>query len=162
MKLATARFAEVEVPDETVLTFPASIIGFQNSRRYVVLDHDHEAPFKWLQSVDEGHLAFIIMDPLLFKPDYRAAIGPETVTLLESVDGDPLALFVILTIPPRDPAHVTANLRGPLVINQRTRRGAQIVLPDELPVRHPLFPESTSHPPGGPPVAPALTATILS
>jgi flagellar assembly factor FliW len=35
---------------------------------------------------------------------------------------------------------MTANLRGPLLMNQRTKLCKQLVLSDEFPTRHPLFP----------------------
>jgi flagellar assembly factor FliW len=42
-----------------------------------MLDHDTDAPFKWLQCVEEPQLAFVILDPAFFKPDYqhRGLIG---------------------------------------------------------------------------------------
>jgi flagellar assembly factor FliW len=55
-----------------------------------------------------------------------------------------LSTAVILTIPSNDPAHITANLRGPLLMNPRTRLCKQVVLSDEVPTRHPLFPVTAS------------------
>ena len=46
----------------------------------------------------------------------------------------------ILTIPSEDPGRITANLRGPLLFNTRTRLCKQLVLSDDVPTRYPLFP----------------------
>jgi flagellar assembly factor FliW len=35
---------------------------------------------------------------------------------------------------------MTANQRGPLLMNRRTKLCKQLVLSDEFPTRHPLFP----------------------
>jgi len=139
MKIRTSRFGEIEFDDEAMLTFTSGIIGFPNAIRYVVLDHDREAPFKWLQSVEDAGVAFVIMDPALFKPDYRVTVEPHELTELGVAEGDDLVIFVILTIPSSDPRRITANLQGPVVVNLRTRRAKQIILRDDLPVRYPLF-----------------------
>lgn len=141
MKVQTSRFGEIDCRPEAVLTFPNGIIGFPNAKRFVILDHDREAPIKWLQSVDMGHLAFVVMDPTLFKSDYQVQITPDAVGELAYREQDDLALMVILTIPSSDPATITANLRGPVIVNSRTRLAKQLVLNEELPTRHHLFPE---------------------
>lgn len=142
MRVTTDRFGEIEVSAEAVIRLPAGVIGFPRSCRYVLLDHDRHAPFKWLQSLDEPSLAFVVMDPARFKPDYRVEVAPEELVELDLAEGDELVLLVILTIPPADPGRVTANLRGPLVINARTRLAKQLVLKDSVPIRHPLYPQT--------------------
>ncbi len=127
-----------------MLTFTSGIIGFPSATRYVVLDHDREVPFKWLQSVDQGELAFVIMDPTLFKPDYRVTVEPDELEELGMSEGDELITFVILTIPSSDPHRITANLQGPVVVNRRTRLAKQLILREELTTRYPVFPDETS------------------
>ena len=53
---------------------------------------------------------------------------------------DDLSTAVVLTIPSGDHGRVTANLRGPLLMNLRTKLCKQLVLSEEFPTRHPLFP----------------------
>lgn len=142
MRATTDRFGEIEVSEEAILRFPSGVIGFPRSFRYVLLDHDRHAPFKWLQSLDEAGLAFVVMDPARFKPDYRVEVAPEELAELEPAEGDELVLLVILTVPAADPGRVTANLRGPLVVNARTKLAKQLVLKEDMPIRHPLYPRS--------------------
>jgi flagellar assembly factor FliW len=143
MKIKTSRFGEIETDGQAAIAVPGGLIGFPHATRYLLLDHDHAAPFKWLQAVDDGTLAFVVMDPLLIQADYRVPARPETLELLEVREGDEIAVMVILTIPPHEPSRVTANLRGPIVVNMRTKRAAQLILPEDLPVRHPVFPVPT-------------------
>jgi len=143
MHTLTTRFGSVEFKDEALLTIPAGIIGFPGSTRYVLLDHDREVPVKWLQSLDESELAFVIMDPMLFKPDYRVEVAHEDIPELAARDESDLALFVLLTIPSADPGAITANLRGPVLVNHRTRLAKQVILEDDLPTRYLLFPGQT-------------------
>jgi flagellar assembly factor FliW len=139
MKASTSRFGTIEFREDVLLTFPSGIIGFPDSTRYVILDHDRDVPFKWLQSVDEPEVAFVVMDPVLFKPDYRVEIPAEDIPELTARDESDLAMFVILTIPSSDPKSLTANLRAPVIVNRNTRAAKQVILTDELPTRYPLF-----------------------
>ncbi len=139
MNIRSTRFGALDIADHMILTFPGGILGFPDWTRYVVLEHHTEAPFKWLQCLDEPDLAFVIMDPALFKPDYRLSVPPDALGEIQSSAPEDLGLVVILTIPSEDPSTITANLRGPLVISHRTRLGKQLVLPDDVPTRYPLF-----------------------
>ena len=136
----SSRFGTLEINDDSVLTFPSGLLGFPESRRYVILDHDTEAPFKWLQSLDEPALAFVISDPDLLLADYHIQVPDDALAEVQGNEESDLATAVILTIPSEDPGRMTANLRGPLLMNQRTKLCKQLVLSDEFPTRHPLFP----------------------
>ncbi|MCS6287572.1 MAG: flagellar assembly protein FliW [Nitrospira sp.] len=139
MKCRSTRFGNFEVNDDTLLVFPSGILGFPEWSKYVLLDHDTEAPFKWLQCVEEPQLAFVILDPAFFRPDYQIEVSLDALIEIQKQDSDELSVVTILTIPSDDPTAVTANLRGPLVMNHRTRLCKQLVLSEEWPTRYPLF-----------------------
>lgn len=139
MKVVSTRFGEFSIADHVVLTFRSGILGFPDWSRYVILEHHTEAPFKWLQCVDEPDLAFVIMDPALFKPDYHLSAPLDALNEIRCSDPEDLDVVVILTIPSEDPSAITANLRGPLLISHRTRLGKQLVLTEDFPTRYPLF-----------------------
>lgn len=146
MKCTSIRFGVFDVSDDRIVRFPAGLLGFPESQRYVILDHDTEAPFKWLQSIDEPGLAFVILDPVLFYDDYQVRVPADILAEMNNGKEEDLAWVVILTIPSDDPARMTANLRGPLVMSHKTRLGTQLVLSEEYPTRYPLFPASPSQP----------------
>jgi flagellar assembly factor FliW len=139
MNIASTRFGAMNVPAEALLTFPSGVLGFPEWTRYVMLDHDTDAPFKWLHCVEEASLAFVVIDPALFNPHYQVTISPEARFEVEGNETDELSFAVILTIPSDDPAAMTANLRGPLLMNPRTRRCKQLVLSEDYPTRYPVF-----------------------
>lgn len=144
MKCQSTRFGSFEISENSLLTFPSGLLGFPDQLRYVILDHDHPAPFKWLQSVDEPSLAFVIMDSADVVDEYSVDIAPEALKEIQADQTDELSLAVILTIPSSDPASVTANLRGPLLFNARTKLCKQLVLSETMPTRHPLFPSQVT------------------
>ncbi len=147
MKCQSSRFGTFDVNEDTLLVFPSGILGFPEWSKYVVLDHDTDAPFKWLQCVEEPQLAFVILDPAFFKPDYDIAITSDALIEIQKQDGDELSVVAILTIPSDDPSAVTANLRGPLVMNHRNRLCKQLVLTEDWPTRYPLFSAAVTHTP---------------
>lgn len=157
MKCQSSRFGTFDVNEDTLLVFPSGILGFPEWTKYVVLDHDTDAPFKWLQCVEEPQLAFVILDPSFFKPDYEIAITSDALIEIQKQDGDELSVVAILTIPSDDPSAVTANLRGPLIMNHRNRLCKQLVLSEDWPTRYPLFSAASSQSPS--PAAP-LQASV--
>lgn len=139
MHVVSTRFGSMNVPAEALLTFPSGLLGFPDWTRYVMLDHDTDAPFKWLHCTEEASLAFVVIDPALFNQNYQVTISPEARVEVEGNETDELSLAVILTIPSDDPSAVTANLRGPLLMNPRTRLCKQLVLTEDSPTRYPVF-----------------------
>lgn len=157
MQCRSTRFGTCDVRPDAVLTFPSGILGFPDCRRYVILDHDTDAPFKWLQSLDEPGLAFVILDPVYFHPEYDVQVPHEALLEVESKDNEELIVSVLLTIPSNDPTGITANLRGPLLMNPRTKLCKQLILSDSYPTRFPLF----SHQPSAETLAPKPVASAV-
>ncbi len=127
IKVKTTRFGEIEVKDEDLIELPAGLIGFPELKSYVLLDHDKDSPFKWLQSLDDGAIAFVLINPLLFKSDYTVEVTEAEVSDLSLQAEEDAVISVIITIP-HNPQNMTANLKAPLVFNLQNRRGKQLVL----------------------------------
>ena len=144
IQCSSSRFGTLDIDEDSILTFPSGLLGFPESHRYVMLDHDTEAPFKWLQSLDDPAVAFVIIDPALLLTDYHIGVSGDVLAEVQGSEADELSTAVILTIPSEDPCSMTANLRGPLLMNRRTKLCKQLVLSDEFPTRHPLFPVTAS------------------
>ncbi len=126
----TARFGEISVDDERIIHFVEPVLGFQGSTRYVILDHAENSPFKWLQSADEPELAFVVTNPKFFGIDYEFTIADETATQLDLQNADDALVLTIVNIPQGDPGKMTANLLGPIIINQASCKAMQVVLSD--------------------------------
>ena len=127
IKVKTSRFGEIEVDQKDVITLPAGLIGFPELKQYVLLDHDTDSPFKWLQSVDDGVIAFVLINPLLFKPDYMVEVTEAEVSDLKLDAEEDAVISVIITMP-SNPQNMTANLKAPLIFNLKNRFGKQIIL----------------------------------
>ena len=140
-KVSTTRFGEIEVPDDRVLSFPDGLIGFEENRRFTVLAQG-DSPFQWMQSLDQGDLAFVIINPLVFKPDYQVVLPREELAGIGLGNEADAAIYALVVIP-EDPRKMTANLLGPLVINTKNNMAKQVVLTEGAhSPRHPILPET--------------------
>ncbi|MBI2601603.1 MAG: flagellar assembly protein FliW [Deltaproteobacteria bacterium] len=145
IKVSTVRFGAIEVNEEDVIELPHGLIGFPELKKFILLDHDKESPFKWFQSLDDGAIAFVIINPLLFKPDYFVEVTEAEVSDLELKDEKDAVVSVIITIP-SDPNNMTANLKAPLIFNLNNRLGKQIILNNgEFTTRHNVMEEMKKH-----------------
>jgi flagellar assembly factor FliW len=129
LKVQTSRFGDIEVDDLDVISLPEGLIGFPELIRYVLLDHDTDSPFKWLQSVDDGAMAFVVISPLTFRPDYTVEVTEEEIESLALENAEDAVISVIVTIP-MDPKKMSANLKAPLVFNLKNRLGKQVIVKD--------------------------------
>ena len=140
MEIKTTRFGDIEIDENLIITLPEGILGFEDIKRYIILDHfDKESPFKWLQSVEDPSLAFVITDPLIFVPDYKAKVSKEEIKSIELSDAGKAIIVVIVNIK-RDHSEITINLQGPIVINAEKKLAKQIVIREsDYSVRHVIF-----------------------
>lgn len=132
MILETRHFGNIEINEEDVITFEKGIPGFEDSRRFAILYKvgDEDNPFKWLQSVDNGSLAFVIIQPQYFMKHYEVKITDSVAEDLEIEDLADVVVYTIVTIPD-DISQMTANLKAPIIINTKRNKGCQMILDDE-------------------------------
>lgn len=150
MEILTTRFGKITIKDQDVLVVKDGVLGFESHEKYVILEHDSEetSPFKWLQSVENPDLAFVVMDPRLIVVDYQLMIDDETIAKLGDDRFEEIIPMVIVNIPQDNPQNMTANLRGPILIHAETKQGCQIVLSNEsYAFDHLIFPEQAKQEP---------------
>lgn len=124
---------------DKLVSLPKGLIGFPGLKNFVILECGEDSPFMWFHSLDEPSIAFMVMDPLLIKPDYRVSIKERDVADIGEPKGSDLVLLAIATIKDGHPK-VTVNLRAPIIINIKTMKGKQILLENSgHPVRYPVL-----------------------
>jgi flagellar assembly factor FliW len=126
MRVLTKAHGEIEVDDRQKISFPDGILGFEGLKDYVLFDAA-QPPFYWLQSLDRVEIAFVLIEPIIFRPDYSPDVNPEELAEIGIASKEDLLVFAIVTIPAEDSKRMTANLQGPLVINRKTRVGRQCI-----------------------------------
>ncbi|MDA8212017.1 MAG: flagellar assembly protein FliW [Clostridia bacterium] len=141
MIIETKRFGNLDIEEKDIIEVVGGLLGFEETKKYILLDHDAETPFKWLQAVDYPELAFVVMEPFIFFPDYQFDLSDNDVQELELLKPEEATVFAILVVP-ENPKKISCNIKAPIVINRKNKRGKQIVLNNEAyPVKFYLFPE---------------------
>ncbi len=140
MEIQTARFGPITVQEDKVLLFPKGILGFSQNKKFILFPHTEGSPFYWLQSVDDGTIAFVVMNPQLVKDDYTINIEERLLKELHAESTSELEVMCVVTIPHNQPDKMTINLLGPIIINISKRCATQIICPDEnYSHRHPVL-----------------------
>jgi len=130
IKVNTLRFGELEVEESDIVTMDEGILGFPEFHRYVLTSNADQAPFMWLQSVDDPELAFVVVDPFLFFPGYQVVTKSDEIRPLGLKSIEDATILTIVVIP-LNPMDITTNLRGPLIINPENNKAKQLVLIDD-------------------------------
>lgn len=139
MLIKTTRFGQVKIDTEDILAFPEGILGFQDLKKFVLLDDPTDEIFAWLQSCDEPSVAFPVLEPELFAQDYKVTLAKADNEGLKMQNMERARLFCIVTIPD-DPTLMTANMKAPIVVNVAAKIARQCVLQDNhLAIREPIF-----------------------
>lgn len=131
-------FGDLTIRRDDVFYFPHGMLGFPECRRFALLRGARDGLY-WLQSMEYGALVFLLVDPFRVMTDYSVDLAPtQLADLGESAPSD-IALLAVVTLPASHGAAPTANLRGPIAVNFRTRRATQIVCSDsDYEVRCPV------------------------
>jgi flagellar assembly factor FliW len=138
MNVNTSRFGNMEVDENSVITMPKGLIGFEDCTKYVLIEHRADTDFRWLQSIDEPGLAVVVVDPSKFYKEYEVEISDADAEKLSLTCEADATVMVIVSIC-NGGKDITANMAAPVVINSQQLVGAQIILQDSrYPVRHPL------------------------
>jgi flagellar assembly factor FliW len=139
MKIETARFGELSIEESGIYYFAQGIPGFEEYRRYVLLQPSLEVPFCYLQSVEDGDLAFLITDPFLHAPNYEFELPDSLKLELRVTQPNHVSVWAIVTAS-RSLEDATMNLMAPLVLNVEEKLGKQVILHDSgYAAKHPLM-----------------------
>lgn len=80
-----------------------------------------------------------MVSPAPFFSDYAPVLDDVSVARLDLRDADEALVLLVVTLGAR-PEDATANLLAPIVVNQRTRHAAQVVLNgQDFSLRAPLM-----------------------
>jgi len=141
VKIKTTRFGELEVAKKDIITFKEGVLGFDSVKNFFVVDPGDQTLILWLQSVEDEAIAFPIIEPKIFLPDYTIKLVPAEMNSLKLETINDACVYSILTIPSLVTG-MSANLKAPIIINNKTKQARQIVLQDsKLEVKYPMYKE---------------------
>lgn len=128
MEIQTKTMGLVEINEEQIINLADGFYGFEEFHKFALLNAEQE-PFIWVQSLEDTNLAFIAIDPFLFRPDYELDISDEILKPIEVTSPTDILVFALVTIPANG-LPITANLQGPLIINKNNKKALQAIMND--------------------------------
>lgn len=146
MEIETKRFGTVEVDEVSILEAPHGIPGFRDMHRVVLMGAGtvpghtpagDEHSMYWLQDVEHADLAFLCIVPWVPFPDYDLEFDEHELGIIDEAD---VRILNFVTVRREDgAAHLTANLRAPLIIDTASQKMHQVILSDSRwPVNAPF------------------------
>jgi len=141
VKIETRDFGILEIEEEHVIQFSQPIFGFEEYRRFVLINDSNMGDgICWLQSVEEKQVCFIMLNPLEIKPDYAPAVNDEILDQLKAEPEDELDCWVLLVIG-KTFQQSTANLKSPIIVNHKANLAVQVILDQDYAIRQPVLGE---------------------
>ena len=141
MKATTRLFGAIDIPDDKIIVLENGMIGLPEMKHFaLIFDEEKEGggKIKWLQSMDDPETAFPVLDPTVVKEDYNPMINDDILRPLGELSAENTFILTTLTVP-KDVEKMSINLKAPIVINTDTRRGAQIIVEDDMPVKFMIY-----------------------
>lgn len=143
MEIKTKAMGTVSIVDKQVIELSQGFYGFAEYHSFALIDATQK-PFIWVQSLEKPDLAFLAIDPFLFRPDYEIDIDDSLLAPLEIKTPSDVLVFALITIPAHG-SPITANLQGPLIVNRNNNRGIQAILTDpRWQTKHDLVAETAA------------------
>ncbi|KUM04813.1 flagellar assembly protein FliW [Chromobacterium subtsugae] len=134
MRFDSGQLGNVEVDEQTILTFPHGIPALENCTRFKLFhDAAHKTPqVYWLQSLDDPGITFSLALPERLGVRFQVELTDDEVAQLQLRGPEDAAILLMLYRPletERDshPAlgQLQANLCNPLVVSLSSQRGIQ-------------------------------------
>ena len=121
-----------------ILHLPFGLLGFEQIKQYQLISNSEEAPFGWLQVLNDPSLAFLVVSPFDVLTTYAPDIAAEDAQSIGLEKPEDAQLLNIVTL--RTGAPSTVNLKGPIVVNRHTLVAKQVIPANaaEYSLRHPL------------------------
>ena len=141
MKANTRIFGEIDVADDKIIQFVNGLVGFPHMVDFALIHDEDKGPggITWRQSMQEPQFAMPVIDPLLIKENYNPNVDDELLKPLGKFGTDDMLVLVTVSIP-SDVTKMTANLKGPIVINTSTRKACQVIAEGEdCEVKFPIY-----------------------
>ena len=127
MEMNTKYFGALKYNENNVVSFQSGIPGFENLRKFTLVDVENIDNLTCLQSLEDENVCFFMIPPAAVVGNYDVDVSDDVVKELELKTQEEAELYTILNIK-EDTKQTTANLKCPIIINTTTHKGVQGML----------------------------------
>lgn len=140
IQIDTRDFGVIEVGEDAVYEFPGGLYGFEDDKKFAVFERSFEdISFLYLQSMDHIIPCFLVFEPWDLHPDYKPVLAKEDMEICQTDDTDDTddLVFLVIASVPDTVAELSINIKSPVVLNPKTKKGRQVILQNpEYTVRY--------------------------
>jgi flagellar assembly factor FliW len=141
MKYMSKVHGEITYEDKDIITFKKGVLGFDQLRKFFLVDLKDTEPFKLLHSLEDEEVGFIVISPYEFFDDYEINLNNEAINNLNIQSSQEVMILTTITLN-SDIKKITTNLQGPIIINISNNLGEQIIVDNsKYKVKEPLIKE---------------------
>ena len=142
MKAETRIFGTIDIADDKIITLNKGMIGFPELQHFALIFDEERGidtfSIMWLQSMDDGDIAFPVIMPTLIKPDYAPSVNDEILSPLGELTADNTYILTTVTVP-SNIERITSNFQAPIIINTDNNKAAQIIVEGDYEIRFPIY-----------------------
>jgi len=139
LKLDTTNFGEIEYDAEDIIIFESGIYGFEEEKEFLyVQSDDKEFQFNWLQSTKTPDLTFIVTVPFIFVENYDFDLDEQMVEKMSIDSSEDMTILSIVNVD-KEVEKTTINIKAPLIVNNGTREGKQVILKEDYQYKYYIF-----------------------
>lgn len=139
MMIETERFGSFDTNDNKIIEFPWGLPGFEDLRKFIIVEVSETRPIYWLQSAENKYIALPVIVSFEVLSDYNIYIKEHELEGLFVESKNDLLILNVAVIP-QNIKDMTLNLAAPIVINVKRGIGKQIIIDaKELPIRFPGY-----------------------
>lgn len=143
MNLETLNYGTISYDEENIVVFEKPLLGFDNLKKFVLVEIEQNSMFNLLQSIEEKAVGLIVVSPFSVRQDYEIELDEATIKELGIESYEDVAVMNTVTLN-AVPEKITTNLRAPIIINIKNKKGKQIILNnDKYEIKEPLMGESS-------------------
>jgi flagellar assembly factor FliW len=130
MSYDTVRSGMIGVNPEEIIRIPAGPIGFPDYKEFVLIVDEYEYPFRTFQSLEDPAFAFIVVNPVIARQDYKVDVTANDLKQIEAGTIENVDVYVTVNMH-EDLKQTTVNLKAPFLINTKKQIGYQYIVPNE-------------------------------
>ncbi|MBC8197145.1 MAG: flagellar assembly protein FliW [Candidatus Marinimicrobia bacterium] len=121
----------IKINEENLIHFDYGLPGFEELKKFAILDIEEYNPFLLLHSVEDQNIAMIVLSAGQLDLEDDLHIPEQQLKELKNENEEhELGVFLILKIMDAG-KEITANTKAPVLINFQNQKGRQIILDNE-------------------------------
>jgi flagellar assembly factor FliW len=140
-QVVSRSFGFIDFTPEEQFVFPNGLPGFPGETAFLPVEVPDQLPLVYLQSLRTPDLCFVALPVHCLVADYQLSANAEDLTSIDlspdATAGQHMLCLALLCF--ADDGTAAVNLRAPLIVNLRNRRGVQAIQSDDrYPIRFQL------------------------